>query len=100
MSLSNASEKMGKTSREWLEVVMTLPDGSQRFERELVAACATADLSSDRAIVLAYTALTIVGNNQAGLMESWFQERARELLRRAVDVIEAEAESRQAGVVN
>lgn len=100
MSLSNASEKMGKTSREWLEVVMTLPDGSQRFERELVAACSTADLSSDRAIVLAYTALTIVGNNQAGLLDTWFLERARELIRRAVDVIEAEAESRQAGVVN
>jgi hypothetical protein len=100
MNVSNASEKMGETSREWLEVVMSLPDGSQRFQRELVAACATVDLSADRAIVLAYTALAIVGNGQAYMMESWFQERARELLRRAVDVIEAEVESRQAGAVN
>jgi hypothetical protein len=97
MNVSNASEKMGRTSRKWIEVVMSLPDGSQRFERELIAACGTVDLAADRAIVLAYTALTIVGNNQAGMMETWFQERARELLRRAVDVIEAEAESRQPG---
>lgn len=97
---ATAAEKMGRKSREWLDVVITLPDGASLFQRELVAADASETLDAGGAVGLAYAALTIIDTGHAGSFEPWYRERAMSLLRRAADVIEATNESRTAGVMN
>lgn len=91
---------MARSAREWLEVVITLPDGPSVFQRELVIAEAAEMLEASKAASLAYAALTIIDTGHADNFESWYRERAMSLLRRAVDVIEATNESRTAGAMN
>ncbi|AWC21809.1 hypothetical protein CO731_01262 [Aminobacter sp. MSH1] len=91
---------MARGAREWLEVVITLPDGPSVFQRELVAAEAAEALEAGRAISLAYAALTIIDTGHAGSFEPWYRERAMSLLRHAADVFEATNERQSAGAMN
>jgi len=79
------TEAMMKEALNWLEVVVSLPDGSRRLEQALLEAERGEDIDPARMIALAYGALTIIDAGQAGTLEPWYRERAMSLLCRAMD---------------
>jgi hypothetical protein len=94
MSIPTMTEAMTKEARGWLEVVLTLNDGPQRFQKTLMDAAASdaaGMLTMQRYITLAYAAITV--SEQDSHWAGWYHDRALELLRLAMDAaagIEAE----------
>lgn len=77
-----------KEANSWLEIVMSLPDGDARFQRELMAA-ETGNLDPLGAVSLAYAALLVGGTDEAGRYGPWYREKAMSLLRDAAEIMEA-----------
>lgn len=89
MMIKTRPEQMLADTLAILEMVLTLPDGDQRFQRQLSGALE--DTAKDlpalvQAITLASAALTVADNGNE-MFASWYREQSQSMLRRAMECI-------------
>lgn len=103
--METRSDKMMRESRDWLEVVVALPEGGQIFQDAITQAIQStaSDLGElSRTLILANAAMSVaeVGGEAIGNFAPWYREKAQGLMLRAMQIIEALEEHPRSGPLN